>query len=211
MRLKDIDMMADKDLEEIQKVLNYLEKHSFLARTKLDLNRLVEVDVEEHELCMNHEEFIRDYLRIRGVELTCTASDATYYLAGEKVKPVIPSQNIIKFLLLTKLFYNEKIEHLNFKELYFTKKEFRQIGESTGLFTEKIPDKLWAEALGFMKTHSLITFKGSVDELDDDVQIYIYPTIAIYVNHNIINSAEKVITEKEKEKMGEEECLKTEQ
>ena len=193
MKLKDTEELSEKDIAAIHSVLSYIEKHSYLAETRLNPNTLISEPIPEHRLCLEYEDYIRDYLKIRGIELIRTSANATYYLAGEKVRVITPTKNIINFLCVVKLISNEKKEKLNTRDLYFTKKSFREKGAITGLFKEKITEAMWREGLSFMKTHSLITFQGSIDQLEDEDKIYIYPTISIYVHPNLISSIENVL------------------
>lgn len=211
MRLKDIlEQLSEKEKDEIRSVINYLEKHSFLMEKRLNTKTLMSEPVPQHELCLKHEDFISDYFELRGAILVRTNSEATFYLTGEKMSPFTPSEELIRFLIIVRQLYGELSSKLNARDICFTKKTFRECGDASKLFPEKISEKTWNESLSFMKKHNLITFPGNVSDIGDEDNIYIYSTIAIYITPKMIAEAVKILLAKESEEEIREESEKEE-
>ncbi len=176
-------------------VIRYLLKNSYILKNKFNMDSLdYERDTNPIWIkCSNNERLINDILSIFDISMVRSNSYDIYYLAGENIDPIKPGITCIKMALLIRYIYGEKSDNFYQRDIYFTKKELREKGDITGLLKDKITDIEWNRVLTFLKEHTLVTYKGNVSDLDDDSKIYIYPTILLFLNPNVINNVENIL------------------
>lgn len=148
---------------------------------------MVPSDNVQYEICVRHRPFIEMYLSIIGCELIHDSSEHIFRIVGEGVETEQLTKVTTIILLLVKMIYRDKIMGNGLGATYTTLGELREYGKNTNLLPQKLTDGEWQEALVMMKKHQIIEYPGSVRELEDDTNIYIYSTINLYCSSAMLN------------------------
>ncbi|MBR3772353.1 MAG: DUF4194 domain-containing protein [Clostridium sp.] len=174
-----IENLSVTEAENVKKTIQDLLKQTCILQVKCDPVTLVQRDNPRYQVCMNHREFLTDYLAVLGCELIHDTQENIFRIAGEGV--ITEKLNLLttKLMLLLKVIYRDKIMGEGLNATVTTLAEIRRYGVETNLISEKILSSQLHESLSLLKRHQMIELPSAIGNLEDHSPIYLYSTINI--------------------------------
>ena len=178
--LEYLQKLSAKEQEQMQDVLQELYCHTFLPERIYDSRTGRMTANERYGFCIRHMDFLEEYLAVAGISIFENSRLGTIYIQGEPtIGQRLPRIATI-YLLLFKLLYDEKMKEASdeifigttFGELTAKAASFRLI---RGL---QSPAEV-KRALNILKRYHLIEVLDTMDELNDQTVILIYPCINV--------------------------------
>ena len=193
----EIERLNESEQEQVQAVIRYLLKHTYLVSVLHDPIDGTDKDNGIYKSCERYYDIINDYLSVMEISLMHEVIEGIYYISGEGISKETLSQQTIYIVLLLSVIYREKILGEGLPDTVTTLREIREQGDVFGLFKKngKWSANIWREALRTLKLHNIIDVAGGVVNMNDESLIYIYPTINILTSRiNVEQMLKEVAT-----------------
>lgn len=178
--LTDYNKLSDEEQAQITAVIRLLLKQSFILERKYDKKLERFIFNREFRTCSKHFEFIRQYLKIAGIELNDNSQAGVIYIRGEEVMADKLSKLTTIYILILKLIYDEQMSSASTSIYIFT--SLGDINERLGSFNilrERPSNTEIKRTLGLLKRYQVIDILDVMEELDSDTKIIIYPSISM--------------------------------
>lgn len=181
------EKLAPFEVTNLRKTIQDLFRQTCILKVKYDPVTLEARDNPRYTTCVNHKEFIEDYLAVLGLELFHDPQENIFILSGEGAVVERLSLNTTKMLILLKVIYADKIMGEGLGATVTSLSELRKYGSQTGLIVNKLNNTEWNDALSLFKRHQIIELPKAIGELEDDAPIYMYSTINVLFPTTTVN------------------------
>lgn len=172
------EKLNDEEKDDVTHVIGLLYHQTFVLERKYEKRNGRFVYQREFRIIEYHQEFLREYFAIAGIELRESSSRGIFYIQGETILGEKLSKLATIYLLLLKLIYDEKMETAsNVAYIYTTLGEIHEkIGEF-GLLKNLPSMTEMRKAIAILKKYQIIDPLDVLDELNEESRMIVYPCI----------------------------------
>lgn len=175
-----IKELSTAEQEQMSAVISKLYRQTFILERKYDRRAERMVVNKEYYFCEKHMEFLKEYLEVAGITIHSNSELGTIYIQGEPVMGErLPKLSTI-YLLLLKLIYDEKMSEVSSSvNIATTLGELTAKAGEFGLIKSLTSQAEMKRALNVLKRYQLIEVPDSMEELNNQTRIFIFPSIQI--------------------------------
>lgn len=182
-----MELLPEEERLQITEVIRLLLRQTFLLERKYDKKTGRFLFNKEYRICNKHLEFLQEYFRIAGIELKENSQTGVMYLTGEDVMADKLTKLATIYLLILKLIYDEQMSQASTSvNIYTTVGELNTRVGSFQLLKERPSATEMKRTLTLLRKYQLIEIPESVEELESESRLIIYPSI------NMVLFADKV-------------------
>ena len=194
-----IKELSTQEQEEMREVLSRLYRQTFILERRYDKRAGRMVINKEYYFCEKHMEFLKEYLETAGISIQENTELGTIYIQGEPVMGERLPKLATIYLLLLKLLYDEKMAEVSASiNIVATLGELTVKAGEFGLIKNLTSQAEMKRALNVLKRYQLIEVMDSMEELDNQTRILIFPSINVVLMREdilkllIVFSAEEI-------------------
>lgn len=172
--------LNDEEKNAVTKVIRTLLKQTFVLERKYDKKSGRLVYNKEFRTIDLHQEFLREYFKISGIELRENLHLGVFYIEGETLIGEKISRLSTIYLLILKLLYDEHMAEASSNTSVYT---------SLGEIHEKINDfhlmktlpsiTEMRRSIALLKRYQIIEPLDVLEELNDETRMMIYPCVNV--------------------------------
>lgn len=175
-----IKELSTQEQEEMREVLSRLYRQTFILERRYDKRAGRMVINKEYYFCEKHMEFLKEYLETAGISIQENTELGTIYIQGEPVMGERLPKLATIYLLLLKLLYDEKMAEVSASiNIVATLGELTVKAGEFGLIKNLTSQAEMKRALNVLKRYQLIEVMDSMEELDNQTRILIFPSINV--------------------------------
>lgn len=164
----------------MREVLSRLYRQTFILERRYDKRAGRMVINKEYYFCEKHMEFLKEYLETAGISIQENTELGTIYIQGEPVMGERLPKLATIYLLLLKLLYDEKMAEVSASiNIVATLGELTVKAGEFGLIKNLTSQAEMKRALNVLKRYQLIEVMDSMEELDNQTRILIFPSINV--------------------------------
>lgn len=174
------EQLTDEEKEQLQHVIRLLQRQTFLLERKYEKRSGRLVYNKDFRIADYHQEFLREYFRIAGIELKENSHMGILYIEGETILgEKIPKLATI-YLLILKLIYDEHMEEASASNNIYT--SIGEMNEKIGEFhllknLSSITEM--RRAIALLKRYQMIEPLDVLEELNESTRMIIYPCVNV--------------------------------
>ena len=172
--------LNDEEKNAVTKVIRTLLKQTFVLERKYDKKSGRLVYNKEFRTIDLHQEFLREYFKISGIELRENLHLGVFYIEGETLIGEKISRLSTIYLLILKLLYDEHMAEASSNTSVYT---------SLGEIHEKINDfhlmrtlpsiTEMRRSIALLKKYQIIEPLDVLEELNEETRMMIYPCVNV--------------------------------
>ena len=172
--------LNDEEKNAVTKVIRMLLKQTFVLERKYDKKSGRLVYNKEFRTIDLHQEFLREYFKISGIELRENLHLGVFYIEGETLIGEKISRLSTIYLLILKLLYDEHMAEASSNTSVYT---------SLGEIHEKINDfhlmktlpsiTEMRRSIALLKRYQIIEPLDVLEELNEETRMMIYPCVNV--------------------------------
>lgn len=172
--------LSTQDQESLREVLKKLYRQTFILERKYDRRAGRMVINKEYYFCEKHMDFLKEYLEVAGIQIFENSLLGTIYIQGEAtIGERLPKLSTI-YLLLLKLLYDEQMEEASSSvNIVTTLGDLTGKAGEFGLIRSLTSQAEMKRALNVLKRFQLIEVLDSMEELNTQTRIIIFPSINV--------------------------------
>ena len=212
-----IKELSTQEQEEMRDVLQKLYRQTFILERRYDRRAGRIVINKEYYFCENHMDFLKEYLEAAGMTIQENSELGTIYIQGEPVMGERLPKLATIYLLLLKLIYDEKMAEVSSSvNIVTTLGDLTAKAGEFGLIKNLTSQAEMKRALNVLKRYQMIEVMDSMEELNNQTRILIFPSInVVLMREDIIGlldlfAGEASQEEPEQEGDGQEEIIEGE-
>lgn len=201
-----LEELSAQDQEGIREILKKLYRQTFILERKYDRRAGRMVINKEYYFCEKHMEFLKEYLEVAGIQIFENSQLGTIYIQGEAtIGERLPKLSTI-YLLLLKLLYDEQMEEVSSSvNIVTTLGDLTGKAGEFGLIRSLISQAEMKRALNVLKRFQMIEVLDSMDELNNQTRIIIFPSInVVLMREDILKLLALFAAEDSEEENGED-------
>lgn len=173
--------LMPEEQAELTEIIRLLYKQTFILERRYDRRSARYQYNKDYRLCTKHMEFIREYLKIAGIELRENSQMGVIYMQGEgHVGDKMPRLATL-YLLILKLIYDEQMASAsNSVHIMTSLSEMNErLGNNLGLLPRKPAPTEIRKAIALLKKYQIIEPLDILEGMDPQSRMIIYPTINV--------------------------------
>ena len=212
-----IKELSTQEQEEMRDVLQKLYRQTFILERRYDRRAGRIVINKEYYFCEKHMDFLKEYLEAAGMTIRENSELGTIYIQGEPVMGERLPKLATIYLLLLKLIYDEKMAEVSSSvNIVTTLGDLTAKAGEFGLIKSLTSQAEMKRALNVLKRYQMIEVMDSMEELNNQTRILIFPSInVVLMREDIIGlldlfAGEASQEEPEQEGDGQEEIIEGE-
>lgn len=173
-----MEALPDEERQQVTEVIRLLLRQTFLLERKYDKKTGRFLFNREFRICNKHLEFLQEYFQIAGIELRENSQTGVMYLVGEDVMADKLSKLATIYLLILKLIYDEQMSQASTSvNIYTTLGDLNARVGSFQLLKERPSATEMKRTLTLLRKYQIIDLTESVEELETESRLIIYPSI----------------------------------
>lgn len=173
-----MENLPDEERQQVTEVIRLLLRQTFLLERKYDKKTGRFLFNKEFRICNKHLEFLQEYFQIAGIELKENSQTGVMYLVGEDVMAEKLGKLATIYLLILKLIYDEQMSQASTSvNIYTTLGDLNARVGSFQLLKERPSITEMKRTLTLLRKYQVIELTESVEELETESRIIIYPSI----------------------------------
>lgn len=175
------DELLPEKQAELTEIIRLLYRQTFILERKYDRKTGRYQYNKDFRLCNEHLEFIREYLKIAGIEVRENSQLGVIYIQGEgQVGGKMPRLATL-YLLILKLIYDEQMESVSSSVHIITSlsEMHERLGNDLGLLPRKPAPTEIRRALTLLKKYQVIEPLDMMEGADPQSRLIIYPSINV--------------------------------
>lgn len=173
--------LMPEEQAELTEIIRLLYRQTFILERRYDRRSARYQYNKDYRLCTKHMEFIREYLKIAGIELRENSQMGVIYMQGEgHVGDKMPRLATL-YLLILKLIYDEQMASAsNSVHIMTSLSEMNErLGNNLGLLPRKPAPTEIRKAIALLKKYQIIEPLDILEGMDPQSRMIIYPTINV--------------------------------
>ena len=173
--------LTPEEQAELTEIIRLLYRQTFILERRYDRRTGRYLYNKEYRICGNHMDFIREYLKIAGIEIRENSQMGVIYMQGEgQVGDKLPRLATL-YLLILKLIYDEQMASAsNSVHIVTSLSEMNErLGNNLGLLTKKPAPTEIRRAIALLKKYQIIEPLDMLEGVDPQCRMIIYPTINV--------------------------------
>lgn len=193
-----IEQLSDEEREQIMEVIQLLLKQTFILERKYDRRNEKYQYTREYKTCSLHLEFLKDYFRVAGIELTENVYLGVFYIRGGTLLGEKLSRLATVYLLVLELLYEEHMERVSSStRIVITLGELNgKAGEFQVLKSLPSPTEV-RRSIAVLKKYQIIEPLDILEELSENTRMIIYPTVNLVLPGDEIRALLKTFSEED--------------
>lgn len=173
-----MELLPEEERGQITEVIRLLLRQTFLLERKYDKKTGRFLFNKEFRVCNKHLEFLQEYFQIAGIELRENSQTGVMYLTGEDVMAEKLGRLATIYLLILKLIYDEQMAQASTSvNIYTTLGDLNARVGTFQLLKERPSPTEIKRTLTLLKKYQIIELMDSVEEIESESPMIIYPTI----------------------------------
>lgn len=173
------ELMPEEQLA-VTEVIRLLYKQTFILERKYDRRTGRYLYNQDFRMCNKHLEFIREYLKIAGIEVRENSQLGVIYIQGEgQVGDKLPRLATL-YILILKLIYDEQMASVsNSVHIITTLSEMNERLGNMGLLNKNPAPTEIRRAIALLKKYQVIEPLDMMEAMDPQSRMIIYPSINV--------------------------------
>lgn len=173
------ELMPEEQLA-VTEVIRLLYKQTFILERKYDRRTGRYLYNQDFRMCNKHLEFIREYLKIAGIEVQENSQLGVIYIQGEgQVGDKLPRLATL-YILILKLIYDEQMASVsNSVHIITTLSEMNERLGNMGLLNKNPAPTEIRRAIALLKKYQVIEPLDMMEAMDPQSRMIIYPSINV--------------------------------
>ncbi len=173
--------LMPEEQTELTEIIRLLYRQTFILERRYDRRTGRYLYNKEYRVCSNHLEFIREYLKIAGIELRENSQMGVIYMQGEGLVGDKLPRLATLYLLILKLIYDEQMASVsNSVHIITSLSEMNErLGNNLGLLMKKPAPTEIRRAIALLKKYQIIEPLDMLEGVDPQCRMIIYPTINV--------------------------------
>lgn len=175
------DELLPEEQAELTDIIRLLYRQTFILERKYDRKTGRYQYNKDFRVCNKHLEFIREYLKIAGIEVRESSQLGVIYMQGEGVVGDKLPRLATLYLLVLKLIYDEQMASVsNSVHIITTLSEIHEkLGNNLGLLAKKPAPTDIRRTLTLLKKYQVIEPLDMMEGADPQTRMIIYPSINV--------------------------------
>lgn len=199
------EQLTQEEQEKLQEMIQMLFRQTFLLERKYDRKEERFLANKDYYFCEKHMEFLSWYLGVAGIRIYENSDLGTIYIQGEPTLGGKLSMLATIYLLLFKLLYDEQMAAASTStHIVTTLGELNSKAGEFCLMKSLSSITEMRRALSILKRYQMIEILDSMDELNENTRIIIFPCIHIVMMREDIQKLLKTFSEENNNKEEEE-------
>ncbi len=175
-----IKELSTLEQEELREVLQKLYRQTFILERRYDRRAGRMVINKEYYFCEKHMEFLQEYLEAAGISIHENSELGTIYIQGEPVMGERLPKLATIYLLLLKLLYDEQMAVVSSSvNIVTTLGDLTGKAGEFGLIRALTSQAEMRRALNVLKRYQMIEVMDTMEELNNQTRILIFPSINV--------------------------------
>lgn len=173
------ELMPEEQLA-VTEVIRLLYKQTFILERKYDRRTSRYLYNQDFRMCNKHLEFVREYLKIAGIEVRENSQLGVIYIQGEgQVGDKLPRLATL-YILILKLIYDEQMASVsNSVHIITTLSEMNERLGNMGLLVKNPAPTEIRRAIALLKKYQVIEPLDMMEAMDPQSRMIIYPSINV--------------------------------
>lgn len=173
------ELMPEEQLA-VTEVIRLLYKQTFILERKYDRRTGRYLYNQDFRMCNKHLEFVREYLKIAGIEVRENSQLGVIYIQGEgQVGDKLPRLATL-YILILKLIYDEQMASVsNSVHIITTLSEMNERLGNMGLLVKNPAPTEIRRAIALLKKYQVIEPLDMMEGMDPQSRMIIYPSINV--------------------------------
>lgn len=173
------ELMPEEQLA-VTEVIRLLYKQTFILERKYDRRTGRYLYNQDFRMCNKHLEFVREYLKIAGIEVRENSQLGVIYIQGEgQVGDKLPRLATL-YILILKLIYDEQMASVsNSVHIITTLSEMNERLGNMGLLVKNPAPTEIRRAIALLKKYQVIEPLDMMEAMDPQSRMIIYPSINV--------------------------------
>ena len=174
------EQLMDDEKEQVTRVIRLLQKQTYLLERKYEKRSGRLIYNKDYRIAGYHQDFLKEYFQIAGIELKENIHMGILYLQGETLLGEKIPKLATLYLLILKLIYDEHMAEASTSvSIYTTLGEIHQkIGEFRLL--KALPSVTeMRRAIALLKKYQMIEPLDVLEELSEETRMLIYPCVNV--------------------------------
>lgn len=173
------ELMPEEQLA-VTEVVRLLYKQTFILERKYDRRAGRYLYNQDFRMCNKHLEFVREYLKIAGIEVRENSQLGVIYIQGEgQVGDKLPRLATL-YILILKLIYDEQMASVsNSVHIITTLSEMNERLGNMGLLVKNPAPTEIRRAIALLKKYQVIEPLDMMEGMDPQSRMIIYPSINV--------------------------------
>lgn len=173
------ELMPEEQLA-VTEVIRLLYKQTFILERKYDRRTDRYLYNQDFRMCNKHLEFVREYLKIAGIEVRENSQLGVIYIQGEgQVGDKLPRLATL-YILILKLIYDEQMASVsNSVHIITTLSEMNERLGNMGLLVKNPAPTEIRRAIALLKKYQVIEPLDMMEAMDPQSRMIIYPSINV--------------------------------
>lgn len=172
------EQLNDEEKDDLKDVIGLLYRQTFVLERKYEKRNGRFVYQKDFRIIDHHQDFLREYFAIAGIELKENSHMGIFYLQGETVLGEKLSKLATIYLLILKLIYDEKMETVSTAAYVYT--TLGEINEKIGDF--RLLKNLSSltemrRSISLLKKYQIIEPMDVLEDLNEETRMIVYPSI----------------------------------
>lgn len=174
------DELLPEEQAELTEIIRLLYKQTFILERRYDRRSGRYQYQKDFRVCNKHLEFIREYLKIAGVEILENSQMGVIYIQGEgQVGDKLPRLATL-YILILKLIYDEQMASVsNSVHIITTLSEMNERLGGMGLLAKNPAPTEIRRAIALLKKYQMIEPLDMMEGMDPQSRMIIYPSINV--------------------------------
>lgn len=171
--------LMPEEQAELTELIRLLFRQTFILERKYDRRSGRYQYNKDFRFCSKHLEFIHEYLKVGGIEITENSQLGVIYIQGENQMGEKLPRLATLYILILKLIYDEQMASVsNSVHIITTLSEMNdRLGNNLGLLTKNPAQTEIRRAVSLLKKYQIIEPLDMMEGMDPQSRMIIYPTI----------------------------------
>ena len=174
------DGLLQGEKAELRDAIRLLLKQTFILEHRYDKRSSRFIYNQEFKVCNKHQEFIRAYLAVSGINVLENSQLGLIYIQGEDTMGEKLPKLATLYILVLKLIYDEQMAAVSTSiNVYTTISEIHDKLGNYRLFKKQPSVTEIRRAIALLKKYQILEPLDVLEDLDGDNRMIIYPSINV--------------------------------
>lgn len=174
------EQLTQEEQQALTETIQLLYRQTYILERKFDKRTSRFKPGQEFRVCDRHLEFIREYFKISGIQVLENSQLGVIYLQGESLLGDKLPKLATLYLLILKVIYDEKMSAASTSvQIYTTLSDIHERLGSLRILKNRPAVTEIKRALSLLKKYQMIEPVDTMEEIDGDSRMIIYPCVQL--------------------------------
>lgn len=172
------ETLPEEEQLQLTQVIQTLLRQTFLLERKYEKRTGRFVFNREYRVLNKHMEFLKEYLKVAGIQIHENVQSGVIYITGEQIMAERLTRLSTIYLLILKLIYDEQMASASTSvNIYTTLGEINEKLGSFHLLKDRPSPTEIRRTLAVLKRYQIIEVLDALEDAEAETRLIIYPSI----------------------------------